>query len=77
MPEQLSPDEMQALADAIAERIVRDPSLADSLTSQLAASLVCPPKKLCCFLGYNCDTPFTCQRDFRCPQGYANQAILF
>lgn len=73
MDEKFSSNEMQALAVEIAEIIVRDPSLAGALSLQQGASLVCPPKKLCCFLGYNCDSPFTCHRDFRCPQGFATQ----
>jgi hypothetical protein len=73
MPEPLGAHELSALAAEIADRIARDPALADSLAGGVAASLVCPPHKLCCFLGYNCDAPFTCARDFRCPQGFATQ----
>jgi hypothetical protein len=73
MPEPLSAHELPALAAEIAERIVRDASLADSL----AGSFVCPPGKLCCFLGYNCDPPFGCARDFRCPHGFISQVSAF
>ena len=73
MRETFSPDELQALASEIADHIVRDPSLAGSVAGRLALNLVCEPGKLCCFFGYNCDTPFTCARDFRCPQGFASQ----
>jgi hypothetical protein len=64
-------DEIKALAAEIAERIARDAAAGGVPT----LGAVCPPNKLCCFLGYNCNAPFVCPHDFGCPQGFGAGVI--
>ncbi|MBJ6726451.1 hypothetical protein [Geomesophilobacter sediminis] len=61
--------DLRELAAEIARRIAADPSVSATLASNWPAQPGTPPK-LCCFQGYDCATPFLCQRDFSCSNGF-------
>jgi hypothetical protein len=71
MEKQFSPEELRALAAEIAERILRNLSPAGSAGGGTALPFKCPPKKLCCFVGYGCDSPFNCRPGFDCTHSFA------
>lgn len=75
MNDRLTGNEIKALAAEIAQRIAQDDSEESFFTPGGKLQAVCPPKKLCCFQGYNCDAPFVCPDGFRCPNGFGAGVI--
>ena len=67
------PGEIRKLAEEIAARIADLLSQSESGEELLAARRTCPPKKLCCFNGYNCHEtrPFWCDDGFSCTNGFS------
>lgn len=70
MNDRITKDEIKDLAAEIAERIAGAGSGDIDSSRWGTARNVCPPRKLCCFQGYNCDAPFACADGFRCPNGF-------
>lgn len=65
MEKEFSRDSLHELASEIADLIVSDPSISEALAG-LAFRLKCPPRQLCCHLGYACNKPFVCRPGFDC-----------
>lgn len=73
MDDRFTDDAIKEMAAKIAELIAGDRDIL-SLRGGTSGA-VCPPKKLCCFEGYNCDAPFVCLHGFLCPNGFGAGVI--
>jgi hypothetical protein len=60
-------EKLRKLAAEIAECIINGGLLDEPGSESVPVGRrVCPPNKLCCWLGYHCSVPFYCDDNFGC-----------